>query len=64
VAKIAGLNQEFMPFISMKNLIVQLQTEAQLEDIEPHLQKKHGKWVGEYHKGDIGITADANGNGR
>jgi Cu/Zn superoxide dismutase len=26
--------------------------------------KKHGKWgVGEYHKGDIGNFADANGNG-
>jgi hypothetical protein len=47
-----------MPFISMKNQIVQLQTEVP-EDIEPYFRNmKMGCY--EHHKGDIGnFTADA-----
>jgi hypothetical protein len=48
--------------MSMKNQIVQLQTEVP-RTLNPTF-KKHGKWgVGEHHKGDIGnFTADANAN--
>jgi hypothetical protein len=46
----------------MKNLIVQQQMEAQLEDIEPYLKNTENGVYCEYHKGDIG-TLDANGNG-
>jgi Cu-Zn family superoxide dismutase len=63
VAKLAGLNQEFIHIHEKSDC-----SAADGSSAGGHWNptfKKHGKWgVGEYHKGDIGnFTADANGNG-